>query len=347
MSSSSASRSPSPLFEDKMDSTTSSCLISCTFNHLPAELRLKVWSCSVEPRIIILEDLMGKDRSYPIPAVTQLNHESRTESRCGYEAVGKGSYVHFARDVIVCDPSITDKTEDPALEAVAERIERVVFWDCFPDDTRIELPFYYSSYLEACYRSGQSTSKSVACDKLWFPNLKELWVIKIGHIDKSWNIEKDEPISLDTRFRQTARKFRYWIEDGAVEMATLSVEEPDTKLVLQQGRCSKVNCRELNHGRPLLVSKVLLMDGQKPPGDSPGWQRILPCPSSTAAPRGEDVEEVAKEVEEICKNSMRWSVVERALTFSLRWDWPGPPWMSWRRRNVVRGIGNGGCNEAW
>ncbi len=312
----------------------SNCPVGHSFNHLPAELRLKIWSCSAEPRVIILEDLMRNPGAYPVPSVTQLNHESRSESRGGYEVVGKGSYVHFARDIIVCDPTITDKTKDTALEAVAERIERAAFWDCFPDDRRVEMPCYYSSYLEACYMTSPPAAMSVACEKLWFPNLKELWVIKIGSLDKAWQIDKDGPMPLDTRLRQTARQFRYWVDKGTVEMAPLSVEDPDAKLVLQQGRCSKVDCRELNRGRPLMISKVLLMDGQQPKGDSPGWRRILPCPSPTAATR----EEAIKEIDENWKNGMRWTVVERALTFSLRWDWPGPPWMSWRRRKgVARG----------
>ena len=73
------------------------------FSHLPPELRLKIWSCAVEPRIILLNDLTQSLRSYPLPIVTQLNAEARTECRRGYELVGRGSYVHFSRDILVCD----------------------------------------------------------------------------------------------------------------------------------------------------------------------------------------------------------------------------------------------------
>jgi hypothetical protein len=323
MSSSSTSRPSSPFSEDEVDSAASSCLIECNFNNLPTELRLKIWSCAVEPRVIILDDLMNKQQSYPLPSVAQINSESRIESRGGYEAVTQGSHVHFARDILVCDATISDKTGDSALEAVAEKLQRVALWDCFPDDKRIETPYTYSSYLSACYTPNQD-SRPVVCEKLWFPNLKELWIVKVGHVDKSWQVDGGERACFDTRLKKTARTFRYWVDEGVVEMAPLSIDDPDTKLVLQHGRCGNGNCRNLNYGRAVMVSKVVFIDGEHPKGDSPGWKRVLPY-----TPTQGKTEEASKEIRQ---NEMRWIVVERALTFSLRWDWPSDSDEACRRR---------------
>ena len=323
MSSSSFSRSSSPFSDHEVDSAASSCLIECSFNHLPAELRLKIWSCAVEPRLIILDDLMNKQQSYPLPSVAQINSEARTESRGGYEAVAQGSHVHFARDILVCDATISDKTGDSALEAVADRLERVALWDCFPDDKRIETPYTYSSYLSDCYTPNQD-SCPVVCEKLWFPNLKELWIVKVGHVDKSWQVDGDKRVCFDTRLRKTARTFRYWVDEGIVEVAPLSIDDPDTKLVLQQGRCGNENCRRMNRGRAIMVSKVVFMDGQHPKDNSPGWKRVLPYISTQGK-----TDEASKEIQ---RNEMRWIVVERALTFSLRWDWPSDSAEACRRR---------------
>ena len=112
--------------------------VSSGFRRLPAELRLKIWSCAVEPRIVILHDLVHQEKSYPIPPVTQLNHEARSETREGYEPIGQGSHFNFSRDILVCDPNISDLSPDKPLEDLAPRIQRLVFWDCFPDDGQVD-----------------------------------------------------------------------------------------------------------------------------------------------------------------------------------------------------------------
>ncbi|KAL3954707.1 hypothetical protein ACCO45_010270 [Purpureocillium lilacinum] len=235
------------------------------FALLPAELRLKIWACAAEPRVVILDDLVHRERAYPLPAVTQLNAESRAESRRGYEPAGRGSYVDFSRDIVVCDASISDQKEGGArtLEALAPRVRRLAFWDCFPDDGRVDGLPLYSAYLAACYNNNHNPQ--VAFDRLWFPNLEDLWIVKVGEVDRSWElgpVAVDRSVPSDVRARRTARQFRYWVDDGVVEMASLDLDESETKAVLRHGRCGKPDCRELNRGRPTMVSKVVFMDGR-------------------------------------------------------------------------------------
>ncbi|KAL7795859.1 hypothetical protein V8C37DRAFT_31151 [Trichoderma ceciliae] len=281
------------------------------FARLPAELRLKIWSCSVEPRIVILDDLVHNPKSYPIPVVTRLNAEARIETREGYEPVGRGSHIHFARDILVCDPNISDQSSNTPLEELAPLVERLAFWDCFPDDGRIEGPNHYSAYLERWYP--QERPGKVEFDKFWFPNLKDLWIVKIGEVDRSWMVGVDQNLPYDVRLRKTARQFRYWIDENIVEIAPLDLDEPETKAVLREGRCGKEDCQALNHGRSKMVSKVIFMDGKyRKMEGSEGWQRILPWSTKVAQATEKDTSE----------NRMRWIIVERILTFSLRWEGP-------------------------
>ncbi len=343
-----------------------------SFRRLPAELRLKIWWCATEPRVIILDDLLRRPEAYPLPSVAQVNREARLESRKGYEAVGPGksSHVHFGRDIFVCDASITEATSNEPLEALATRVERLAFWDCFPDDNRVELPYFYSTYLAASQAaasaamlsagavpssSGITTSSTeprlpaVDFDKLWFPNLRDLWIVKVGGVNRAWLIDADleqeaaleknattgtsmpcrssVPLSQHPHSRQTARKFRYWVQDNVVEMAPLSLDDPDTRLVLREGRCGKPDCQELNRGRPILLSKVSFMEGNYQP--SQGWLRIAPWDgrdtsgTSTSGTPGRDAGEGSDPKTRNCsRDSMRWVVVERILTFSLRWESP-------------------------
>ncbi|ODA83301.1 hypothetical protein RJ55_01814 [Drechmeria coniospora] len=281
---------------------------------LPCEIRLKIWSCAVEPRVVILDDLVQVAGSYPIPPVTQLNAESRAESRSGYEAIGRGSHLHFARDILVCDPNISDQGSNKPLEDLAPRVRRLAFWDCFPDDGRVDGFCRYSDYLATWYP--QESFGKVHFDKFWFPNLEDLWIIKVGEVDRSWKVAVDRDMPVDVRARNTARQFRYWVEDNIVEIAPLDLDDADTKLVLQDGRCGKVDCQELNRRRPKMVSKVIFVDdlyeSRDDSNDSRGWKRIQPW--SAAASEPEDTEKDGSE------NRMRWIIVERILTFSLRWE---------------------------
>ncbi|KFA62291.1 hypothetical protein S40285_06536 [Stachybotrys chlorohalonatus IBT 40285] len=273
------------------------------FTQLPAELRLRIWSCAVEPQIVILDDLVHKLRAYPLHSATQLNSESRLESRQGYEPVGQGSYFNFSRDILVCDPNISDQYPSKPLENLAPRIQRLVFWDCFPDDGQVDGPHQYSAYLTARYR--QEHFGQVEFDKFLFPNLKDLWIIKIGEVDRSWRIGVDQNLPYEVRLRKTARQFRYWIDENIIEIAPLNLDEEDTKAVLKGGRCGKEDCQELNRGRNKMISKIMFMSGQyKQSKDAEEWVRILPW--STKAENDE--------------NRMRWIMVERTLTFSLRWE---------------------------
>ncbi|KAF4509979.1 hypothetical protein G6O67_001910 [Ophiocordyceps sinensis] len=281
------------------------------FALLPAELRLKIWSCAVEARIAMLDDVVHKTRSYPIPPVTQLNAEARTESRQGYEAVGRGSHLHFSRDIVVCDATLCDLRCSEPLEELAPRVRRLAFWDCFPDDGRVDVLQHYSAYLAACFP--QEGMGRVELDKFWFPNLKHLWIVKVGEVDRSWNIAVDKKMPFDVQARKTARQFRYWINGGIIEIAALDLDEPDTKAVLREGRCGRADCRELNRERPTMVSKVTFMDGPHKDDDdgtgAPQWTRIRPWSAGTD--------------EECSEDRMRWMLVERTLTFSLRWEGSG------------------------
>ncbi|KAK5991050.1 hypothetical protein PT974_09326 [Cladobotryum mycophilum] len=279
------------------------------FNHLPAELRLKIWSCAVEPRIVILDDLVQKPKAYPIPVVTQLNAEARIETRDGYEPVGRGSHIDFSRDILVCDPNISDQSSNASLEELAPQVQRLAFWDCFPDDGRIDGPGHYSAYLARRYP--QQDFGRVEFDKFWFPNLKDLWIVKIGEVDRSWMVGIDQNLPYDVRLRKTARQFRYWIDENIVEIAPLDLDEPEMKAVLREGRCGKEDCQTLNHGRSKMVSKIIFMDGEyRKIEGSEGWQRIMPWSTKPAKATEKDTSE----------NRMRWIIVERILTFSLRWE---------------------------
>jgi hypothetical protein len=274
-----------------------------TYTQLPAELRLKIWACAVEPQIVILDDLVHKPRSYPIPSVTQLNYEARTETREGYEPVGKGSHLDFSRDIVVCDPNISDQSPSKPLEDLAPQIQRLVFWDCFPDDGRVDGPHRYAVYVTAWYR--QEHFGKVQFDKFLFPNLKDLWIIKIGEVHREWRIGVDQNLPYEVRLRKTARQFRYWIDDNIIEIAPLDLDEPDTRLVLKEGRCNKEDCQQLNQRQSKMVSKIMFMNGKyEKSEDTQEWVRILPW-----SPKAENDE-----------NRMRWIMVERTLTFSLRYE---------------------------
>ncbi|KAJ6780267.1 hypothetical protein PWT90_04240 [Aphanocladium album] len=342
------------------------------FRRLPAELRVRIWCCAVQPRVVILEDLIHRPGAYPLPSVAQVNREARQESLEGYEAVGprNSSHVHFARDIFVCDATITEATSNEPLEALATRVERLAFWDCYPDDNRVELPYFYSTYLAASQAaasaamisagSAPSTSglaasstapriPAVDFDKLWFPNLRDLWIVKVGGVNSAWLIDADleqeavtpeaaaagasppspsrsVPLSQHPRSRATARKFQYWVKDNVVEMAPLSLDDPDTRLVLREGRCGRRDCQELNQGRPVLLSKVTFMEGSYQP--SQGWLRIAPwngrnagsASTSGSSTPGQNADDNSDADVRTSRDSMRWIVVERILTFSLRWE---------------------------
>ncbi|OAA47000.1 hypothetical protein NOR_02636 [Metarhizium rileyi] len=287
-----------------------------TFAQLPAELRLKIWSCAVEPRVVILDDLVQQKQAYPLPPVTQLNSEARTETRQGYEPVGRGSCLHFSRDILVCDPNISDQSRNTALEHLALRVQRLAFWDCFPDDGRIDGLFHYSAYLADCYPGGHGGK--IEFDKFWFPNLRDLWIIKVGEVDRSWmvGVDKDN-MPCELRLRKTARQFRYWVDENIIEIAALDLSEPETKLILREGRCGVVECQMLNRGRQRMVSKIVFVDGKYSSANrhhdkANKWKRIWPW--STI------VEQGSMEESDASANRMRWIMVERILTFSLRWD---------------------------
>ncbi|TQV93346.1 hypothetical protein V2A60_010229 [Cordyceps javanica] len=347
------------------EGASSDVTVSLGLQYFSHELRLKIWQCAAEPRVIILDDLLRRPEAYPLPSVTQINREARLESRKGYEAVGPGqsSHVHFGRDIFVCDASITEATSNEPLEALATRVERLAFWDCFPDDNRVELPYFYSTYLAASQAaasaamvstgavppsSGMAISSTgprlpvVDFEKLWFPNLRDLWIVKVGGVNRAWlidaDLEQDAPpnktttgaslsLSQHPKSRQTARKFRYWVRDNVVEMAPLSLDDPDTRLVLREGRCGVPDCRWLNRGRPILLSRVTFMEGEYQP--SQGWLRIAPWDGHDSANTsaggnsvaGNDLgESSSTEATNCSRDSMRWVVVERILTFSLRWE---------------------------
>ncbi|CAM1501789.1 Fc.00g037730.m01.CDS01 [Cosmosporella sp. VM-42] len=313
----------SPRVEDIPSSSTTSIV---KFSSLPTELRLKIWSRAVEPRIVLFGDLASKHRSYPLPSVTQLTVEARTETRQGYEPIGNGSYFDFARDILVCDHKISDQAPDPFLEEIAPRIKRLAYWDCFPDDGRVDGPYHYSVYLSACYR--QRDFGTIEFDRFWFPNLKDLWIVKVGEVDPTWMVNVDRKAPYDVRLRELAKQFRYWVDENVIEMAPLDLNDPEVKAILTEGRCGKEDCHELNEGRTKMISKVVFLDGKyEAPTDGIKWVRILPW----------HVDEQIKE-KKTYENRLRWVLVERILTFDLRWE----PWsdLDSETANHGRGIGS-------
>jgi hypothetical protein len=201
------------------------------------------------------------------------------------------------------------------LEDLALRVRRLAFWDCFPDDGRIDGLCPYSAYLAACYPSGRHGK--IELDRFWFPNLRDLWIIKVGEVDGSWMVGVDKDVPHEVRLRKTARQFRYWVDEDIIEIAPLELNEPDTKLILREGRCSTVDCQALNHGRQRMVSKVIFVDGKhadRQDDKASEWKRIWPW--SPMADQGSTESDISA-------NRMRWIIVERILTFSLRWDGAG------------------------
>ncbi|KAH7228043.1 hypothetical protein BKA60DRAFT_591274 [Fusarium oxysporum] len=288
-----------------MASLSLSTSATTDFNSLPTELRLKIWSRASEPRIVLYGDLVQKSRSYPLPTVTQLNAEARDETRLGYEPIGNGSYFDFSRDILLCDHKISDQVTDQYLDGLAPRIRRLVFWDCFPDDGRVEGPYHYSVYLSACYR--QPDFGKIEFDRFWFPNVDDMWIVKVGEIDPAWMVQVNPKLPYKMRLQQLAKQFRYWVDENIIEMAPLDLREPESQAVLHDGRCGKEDCHELNKQRSIMLSKVAFLDGRyKAPDDGQKWIRIISWQA------GED--------KAVYENRMRWVVVERILTFDLQRD---------------------------
>lgn len=281
----------------------------CSFTDLPPELRLGIWSCAVEPRIVIFNDLIKKLRAYPIPSVTQLNAEARIEYRQGYEPVGRGSYLNFSHDILVCDPGVLNQNPDRPMEELAQRIKKLAFWDCLPDDGRVKNLHNYSVYSASTY--SQRGFGSVEFDQFLFPNVKDLWVVKVGKVDRSWGVRVEWPY-YEKHVQETARQFRYWRDDNVIEIAPLNIDDPDTKAVLRKGRCREHDCRKLTRGASKVVSKITFMRGPyRRIDDGADWVRILPWPAAAAADGAKDSDTAEN------RNRMRWMMVERILTFSL------------------------------
>lgn len=282
---------------------------STGFSRLPAELRLKVWKCAVEPRLVLLNDLVNRPLSQRLPGVTQVNAEARYESRAGYEEIGRGSYFDFANDILLCDFDFDRQTAHNVLEDMAPRVERAVFWDCIPDD-RVCEPHAYAEYLDIFYR--QSYFGEILFSELWFPNVKELWLVKVADVDEGWRVRPKGPVPFRERIEYMAKEFRYWVDERIIEMAPLDWNDPDTRLVLNDGSCARGDCRRLNHGRDHIVSKVNFLDGEfREINDGREWIRIQPPP-----PNNQRESNSAK------LNRLRWLMAERIMTLLLRNEWP-------------------------
>ncbi|KAG9254241.1 uncharacterized protein F5Z01DRAFT_122709 [Emericellopsis atlantica] len=301
------------------------------FTYLPPELRLRIYNCAIEPRLLLLNDLVDVECAHPLPAVTQVNSEARIEARGGYERVGKGSYFNFARDILVCDYRIADRTTfDSVAEDIASRAERVVFWDCVPDEQRIALPKHYFDYVSQW--CDQDVDGRVTLDRFWFPNVKEFWSVKVGDVARSWHVNFDKSAPCSERIQQAAREYRYWVDANVVEVATLDLsQDAMSRLVLREGRCDNDNCQRYNVGRTHILSKVNFMDGDYcPPDDGREWYHVRLS------------EETRCEVDG-CRAAaarLRWSLVERSFTFFLRWDWPMDMAGVARKRNRLEYTGH-------
>lgn len=283
-----------------------------TFASLPPELRIEIWRHAVEPQLAFIHEIIETPRAYALPSVAQLNTEARRECLPGYERVQQGPYFQFDRDIFICDHKFVDQLYNDFFDTLALRVQRLALWDCVPDDYHVADPSSYQEKLHDCF--GRRISEMIDFGKLWFSNLKELWIVKIGDIDPAWGVKRDLAATRDEQLRQLARQFRYWVREGIIEMAPLDPKEPDTKFLLDHGRCREETCRELNHSRPIMVSRVVFMDSlyEDRSPDIVKWTRIAPQTSEE-----EDDEEAAE------KSRMRWALVERMLMFSLRWDISG------------------------
>lgn len=286
---------------------------SSRFAQLPAELRLRIWNCAVEPRVVPLNEIVHKPLSHRLPAVTQVNVEARHECREVYEKVGRGSYFDFTNDILLCDFEFENQTADSVLENMAPRVQRAVFWDCIPDD-RICGPADYAEYLSIFYR--QSYFGEIFFNELWFPNVKELWLVKVADIDEGWKVRPGTAMPFRERHKYMAKEFRYWVDEHIIEIAPLDWDAPDTQTVLNEGTCARGDCRTLNSGREHIISKVNFLDGEyRETDDGREWARVQP-------PKNETDDKGASESKQARLNRLRWLVVERTLTLLLRCEWP-------------------------
>jgi hypothetical protein len=283
-----------------------------TFASLPAELRIEIWRHAIEPQLAFIHDIIERPRAYSLPGVAQLNAEARRECLPCYERVEQGPYFQFDRDIFICDHKFVDQLYNDFFDILALRVQRLALWDCVPDDYHVADPSSYQEKLHDCF--GLRISERIDFGKLWFSNLKELWIVKIGDVDPAWGVKRDANASRDDQLRQLARQFRYWVREGIIEMTPLNLEESDTKFLLDHGRCREETCQELNRSRPMMVSQVLFMDSlykDRSP-DTTKWTRI--APRSNEADEDDEITETSR---------MRWALVERMIMFSLRWDISG------------------------
>ncbi|KAK0387844.1 hypothetical protein NLU13_4089 [Sarocladium strictum] len=282
---------------------------------LPPEIRLQIWHCSLQPELIFIHDVLQRPQNFILPTVTQINRESRHECKSVFDRVGQGPYFQFPRDIFVCDPSVAEEPPNEFLDTLGLRIQRLAYWDCFPDESAVACPSRLEDSLWNIL--GRKIAEPIDFDNLRFPNLKELWVIKIGDVDGSWGVIRDRNACRELQFRQLAQQFRYWVKEGILEAAPLDFTDPDTRYLLKNGRCRETICREANHLRPMMVSRVLLMDQpykQRTPNEATNWVRV--------EPRKGLVGELQADVEAEARRK-RWGLVERVLFFPLRSDCMG------------------------
>lgn len=274
----------SPPMEHEKDENTSHCdgaksgtSKGSFLERLPPELRIKIWSCATEPRVIRLDDLIQTPKAYPLPPVTQVNYEARKEIRPGYQHITSGSYVDLSRDILVCDCSMTFPYRDsnPFVEELSMKVEKFVYWDCFPDDGPATTPEGYAKWMSDVYRF--ETPGKLPFRRTLFPNVKELWIVKIGRIDPAWEVRYDLDACYEEKLQATARKFRYWVKDNVIEMADMAMDDPNLPLILRDGRCSQKECDIYNKGLHRIVSKVTFMEGNyREDADEEVWTPVTP-----------------------------------------------------------------------
>lgn len=275
-----------------------------TIASLPPELRLEIWSCSAEPRIVILNDLLRRHRSYAIPSTTQVSAEARHATRDGYEPVGKGSHFHFSRDILVCGEGVLRRKPDESLKRLARRIKRLAFWDCSEDDPLVAEPLQYQGYLRMY---GQRGFGRIDFDQTLFPNLHELWIVKFGDVHPEWHTQG-----------KVSYEFRYWRDQRIIEIAPLNRRDANIGAILREGRCEDDACQLPDE--KLRLFKITFMSGRYPleadddamdtgvngmMKDDKQWELVR------LARDGDGKDSRAHQ------NLMRWTMAERALTFSL------------------------------
>ncbi|KAL2210230.1 hypothetical protein CC79DRAFT_1365628 [Sarocladium strictum] len=275
-----------------------------------------IWQSAIQPRLVFLKELSTRPEDFALPAVARVDRESKRICEPSFDRIPSGPCLQFSKDIFVCDPTIADHKPGKIIEELAPHVQRLALWDCLQDEPVMDSAARYEDSLWHTF--GRRIAEPLDFSKLWFPALRDLWVIKIEDVDESWRIKRDKNASRQDQLRQLARQFRYWAKDNILEMAPLVIPDSDTKYLLREGHCSERHCRKSNSLRPMMVSRVMVMNtpyGGRRSTESDQWVRIEPRKSGDRQGQAETDAEARR---------LRWAMVERVLLFMLRPGCSGP-----------------------